>query len=252
MKIHRFFLNNSLGEDLVLKEKIILHRIINVLKLKITENLIIFNNFENFDYVYSIKKISKHEIVLLFISKIIKKSNRFSKISINLCVSMIKKENFDLIFEKCTEIGVSKFSPIISDRTEKKHILSFNPKKVEKNIIGAIEQSDQNIIPTVNNPYKIRDFIDNIIKNEKKSEIYILDLYNFSNFNLKKIKKQHFLTNKIKNIYLFIGPEGGWTEKERSFFNKNKLKVLTLGETSLRSETTAIIASWIFKNFLFT
>ena len=64
MKIHRFFLNNPLGEEIVIKEKQLLHQWNNVLKFKIDENLILFDGKEKFDYVYTIKNINKWEVKL--------------------------------------------------------------------------------------------------------------------------------------------------------------------------------------------
>lgn len=69
MKIHRFFLNNTLGEDIIIKDKALLHQWLNVLKFKKDDEFILFNNKEVFDYVYSIKNITKNEADILFLKK---------------------------------------------------------------------------------------------------------------------------------------------------------------------------------------
>ena len=140
MKIHRFFLNNPLGEELKIEEKSLLHQMNNVLKFKTGESVALFNSFDNIDYIYTINNIDKKSILLTLNKKENNLSQKEEKNIVNLYVSLIKKDNLDLVFQKCTEIGVLKYIPIITDRVEKKNIASFNKERGEKIIIEAVEQ----------------------------------------------------------------------------------------------------------------
>jgi len=151
MKIHRFYTKQPLVEDNIKIEnksdKELLHQFFIVLKFKINEEIILFNNElksskNNFDYIYKIKNINKTicELELINTKESLSQIKETKK-EIILCQSLIKKDNFDLILQKCTELGVSTFIPIISERVEKKNILSFNKERSEKVVIEACEQS---------------------------------------------------------------------------------------------------------------
>ncbi len=237
MKIHRFFLNNPLGEEIVIKEKQLLHQWNNVLKFKIDENLILFDGKEKFDYVYTIKNINKWEVKLSLKEKNKNLSQKEEKGILNLYVSLIKKDNLDLILEKCTEIGVSEFTPIISDRVEKKNIASFNKERAEKLIIEATEQAGWGNIPILNKEEKLEEFLTSIKNSGEIEKVVILDI-------TEKENKQ--INNNIDKLYVLIGPEGGWTDNERDLFKKYNLKTISFGKNILRAETAAIIASFHF------
>lgn len=240
MKIHRFFLNNTLGEDIIIKDKELLHQWLNVLKFKKDDEFILFNNKEVFDYVYSIKNITKNEADILFLKKNKNILQKKEKNNVSLYISIIKKDNLDLIFEKCTEIGALKFTPIISDRTEKKNINSFNKDRGEKIIKEATEQSGWGNIPILNKVEHLKNAINNILKENEADNIYILDIES-ENIEYIKIKK-----NNTKNIHIFIGPEGGWTSRECEIFKKYNLKIVSFGKNTLRAETAAIISTFYF------
>jgi 16S rRNA (uracil1498-N3)-methyltransferase len=151
MKIHRFYNKQPLGEENIKLEsknnKELLHQFFTVLKFKIDEEIILFNNDlnnlkNNFDYIYKIKNINKNicELELINTKENLSQIKEIKK-DIVLCQTLIKKDNFDFVLQKCTELGVLKFIPIISERVEKKNILSFNKERSEKIIIEACEQS---------------------------------------------------------------------------------------------------------------
>lgn len=237
MKIHRFFLNNPLGEDLAIKEKQLLHQWNNVLKFKIGENLILFNGKEGFDYVYTIKSIKKEEVKLYLKEKVSNLLQQQEKKIVNLGVSLIKKDNLDLILQKCTEIGVLEFTPIISERVEKKNIASFNKERAEKLIMEATEQSGWGSLPVLNKVENLEKFLIDIENRREIDQVVILDIAE---------KESEKINNNNKKIYILIGPEGGWTPRERELFKKYKLKIVSFGKNTLRAETAAIVSAFKF------
>ncbi len=237
MKIHRFFLNNPLGEEVLIKEKQLLHQWNNVLKFKIDENLILFNGKEKFDYVYTIKDIKKREVKLSLKEKAINLLQKEEKMTINLCVSLLKKDNLDLVLEKCTEIGVSEFTPIISDRVEKKNIASFNKERAERLIMEATEQSGWGSVPVLNKEKKLKEFLLDIEKKGEIKKVIVLDIIE---------KENREINNNTNKLYIFIGPEGGWTQEERELFKKYNLKIASFGKNILRAETSAIVSAFKF------
>jgi len=238
MKIHRFFLNNPLGEELEIKEKGFLHQWNNVLKFKIGEDLILFNSQQPVDYIYKIKELKKNIAKLILVDKrenlIQEKEGR----KVNLCISLIKKDNLDLILEKCTEIGVLEFTPIVTERVEKKNIASFNKERGEKTIIEAVEQTGWGTIPKLYTPTKIENLLKELENKNELENIAILDI------DENNKEEKNFKSNE--KTYILIGPEGGWTENERNLFRKYKLKPISFGKNTLRAETAALIASFVF------
>ncbi|MEI6352956.1 MAG: RsmE family RNA methyltransferase [Candidatus Nomurabacteria bacterium] len=236
MKLHRFFVKQPLGEEMEIKEKQLLHQWNNVLKFKTGESLVLFNDEKLLDFVFRIESISKSFVKLKLIESVASLDQKLEKRNLNLCVSLIKKDNLDLILEKCTEIGVLNYIPLISERVEKKNIASFNLERVQKIIIESVEQSGWGNIPTICEPIKLENMFKDFKREGKLSKILICD-----------ISEESFTTNNLDikdDFYLFIGPEGGWTENERKMFKDYDLKIVSFGKNTLRAETAAVVGSF--------
>lgn len=247
MKIHRFFLNNPLGEDIIIKEKSLLHQWNNVLKFKAGETLTIFNDSINLDFIYKIGQINKKEVLLTYKEKLENLSQKNLAKNVSLCISLIKKENLDLVLEKCTELGIVEFIPIISERTEKKNIVSFNKERGEKIIREAVEQSGWGNLPRLNQTIKLENLLKNLESKGEIERVYVMDIVHLapeggisSSLTLPR-EKESF-------TYLLIGPEGGWTDSERELFKKYSLKTVSFGKNTLRAETAAIVGCFKFLN----
>ena len=127
----------------------------------------------------------------------------------------------------------------MSDRVEKKNINSFNIERSKKTIIEAVEQSGWGNIPILQSPQDLDGILKLIEKDNDIENTLITDI----NINSSKIE------NNYHNIkYLFVGPEGGWTENERTLFKKYNLKTISFGKNVLRAETAAIIGSFYILN----
>ena len=134
------------------------------------------------------------------------------------------------MIQKATELGVTKFIPIIFERSI---VRKINSKRLEKIIIEAAEQSNRIDVPVLDKCEKLESFLN---KNKKQIELIFTDI----NTKNKKIE----IGNTIDQpICIIIGPEGDFSEKERdkilSFENVKQIKI---NENILRSETAAISA----------
>ena len=134
------------------------------------------------------------------------------------------------MIQKATELGVTKFIPIIFERSI---VRKINSKRLEKIIIEAAEQSNRIDVPVLDKCEKLESFLN---KYKKKIELIFTDI----NTKNKKIE----IGNTIDQpICIIIGPEGDFSEKERdkilSFENVKQIKI---NENILRSETAAISA----------
>ena len=132
------------------------------------------------------------------------------------------------MIQKATELGVTKFLPIIFNRTV---VRKINKERLEKIVIEASEQSNRLNVPLIEKAQNLKNFL-----KLNSMDLIFTDL----NSDNKKIDKSK-LTNKP--ICIIIGPEGDFSETEReeilSFKNVQALKI---NENILRSETAVISA----------
>jgi 16S rRNA (uracil1498-N3)-methyltransferase len=233
----RFFIKEKIDKgqkDLVVSDLEMIHQISRVLRKKAGDKIIILDN-SGTEYECQISQINK-KLVLLKIAGTKKNINE-PDIKISLYQSLIKKNKMDFVFEKCTEAGVSEFYPVVSGYSVK---ISFSQQRAEKILKEASEQSRRGKVP---NLHKLEKFEDAILKCQK-DDLNILfyesekkeTLIDFIFKNRDKFKKS-------KNINIFVGPEGGFSESEVKLAKDSGFEILSLGKRILRAETAAIVSS---------
>jgi 16S rRNA (uracil1498-N3)-methyltransferase len=155
-----------------------------------------------------------------------------------LYCSILKKENFELVVQKAVEIGVKKIIPVVAARTVK---LLANYGRLEKTVKEAAEQSERGIVPVIERAI----ILTKALELAKENDLNLF--FDFSGAPFNNIRGELAGARKIG---VFIGPEGGWEEKEiEAAKGSESFKIVLLGNTSLRAETAAIAASYIAINF---
>ena len=217
----RLFFPESLSTNLTLKlDKSQSHYLIKVMRMNIDKNFSLFN--QNGEWEARIIKITKGIVEFLITKKI--RSNNYDK-EIWLAFAPIKLNYLNLMIQKATELGVTRFIPILTERTI---VRKINEKRLNKIIVEASEQSNRLKVPKLEEIVKL----DNFLKFNQKTNIIFGDL----NTNNKKLN--------IKNnepLCILIGPEGDFTIKEREKILRLKNIIpLKINENILRAETAAI------------
>ena len=222
----RIFLSERLEENKrIILDKEQSHYITNVMRLKSGDKLLLFNGIDG-EFLGSVVRIEKKQITILANQK---QKDQIKSSQISLAFCLLKGQRLDLLIQKCTELGLKSFIPIISDHSI---VRKINKNRLKKIIIESCEQSDQLNVPSILDPLHLKDFACSL-KDEDK--VFFADIESKSN-DLKQM-----LESKNKNYILFIGPEGDFSPKEREFISKNdKFNRFSLGENILRSETAAI------------
>jgi len=217
----RLFFSESLSINLSSKlDKSQSHYLSKVMRVNTGEKFSLFN--QNGEWEAKIDKIIKG-IVEFSISKKIR-SNANEK-EIWLAFAPIKLNYLNLMIQKATELGVTKFIPILTERTI---VRKINEKRVNKIIIEASEQSNRLKVPQLEEIVKLDDFL----KFNQKTNIIFGDLN--TNNNKLNIKS-------TEPLCILIGPEGDFTTQEREKILKLKNIIpLKINENILRSETAAI------------
>ena len=199
------------------------HYLTKVMRIKIGESFSLFN--KNEEWLVKINQISKGIVEFSVIEKLRQKE---STKEIWLAFSPIKSNYFNFMIQKATELGVTKFIPIIFDRTI---VRKINKERIEKIIIEATEQSNRINVPLLEKPQNLKNFLNN---NIKKIDLIFTDL----NTTKKKLE-----INKLANkpLCAIIGPEGDFSEDERKqILNFEGVKPIKINENILRTETAII------------
>ena len=210
-------LSDSLNSNL---DKSQSHYISKVMRIKEGESFSLFN--DSGEWEAKINEIKKG-IVNFVIVKKLKNSENNSEIW--LAFTPIKLNYLNFMIQKATELGVTKFIPILSERTM---VRDLNSERLNKVIIEASEQSNRIKLPKLEKLVKFKDFI----KLYKDTDIVFGDL-NSSNDQIK--------INKDSPVCILIGPEGDFSENERKeILDLKNVKSLKINKNILRAETAAI------------
>ena len=220
----RLFFSESLSINLESKlNKSQSHYLTKVMRIKIGNNFSLFNS--NGEWLAKILDISKGIVEFIIIEKLRHKD--ITK-EIWLAFSPIKSNYFNFMIQKATELGVTRFIPIIFDRTI---VRKINKERLEKIIIEATEQSNRINIPILEKPQNLKKFLSN---NLKKIDLVFTDL------NTTK-KKLEINKEANKPLCAIVGPEGDFTEKERELIlNFKSVKSININQNILRAETATI------------
>jgi 16S rRNA (uracil1498-N3)-methyltransferase len=230
MRIPRIFTERALSEGAVLAlEEAPSRHIGKVLRMQEGRELILFNG-QGGEYRASItqvgKKVTEVEIGEFSVG------SKQSPLNIELAIGLSKGDRFDLVLQKATELGVSKIVPLLSQRSEVK----LNPERLTKKlaswrqiIVGACEQCQLNIVPTLSAPLKLEQWLSGCDSDLK------LVLHHRSDGTLADMPEP-------KSLSLLIGPEGGLNSEEIECAQSYDFKALTLGPRVLRTETAPLAA----------
>jgi len=218
----RLFFSKKLSSDLTDKlDKPQSHYLTKVMRVKENEVFSLFNN--NGEWEAKILSISK-SIVEFKTTKQLRQNENTKEFW--LAFSPIKSNYQNFMIQKATELGVTKFLPVIFDRTV---VRKINKERLEKIVIEASEQSNRLNIPLIEKPQNLKNFL-----NTNSMDLIFTDL----NSNNKKID-----TSKLsdKPICIIVGPEGDFSEDEREqILNFDGVQALKISENILRSETAVI------------
>ena len=217
----RLFYSESLSINLEASlDKSQSHYLSKVMRINIGQSFSLFN--QSGEWEAKIKEINKGIVEFLVIKKLRSANNERD---IWLAFAPIKLNYLSLMIQKATELGVTKFIPILTERTI---VRKLNDKRLNKIIIEASEQSNRLKVPKLEKILKLNEFL----KLNQNTNIIFGDL----NTDNSKINFK-----SSDQICILIGPEGDFTVKERENILKlKKLIPLKINQNILRSETAAI------------
>ena len=230
--IRLYFPDNIVENTTSLLSKEHTHYVANVMRMKRGSNINFFN--KEGEWLSEIIFLERDRVEVKFLNKI-KESSKLSNIELAIC--LVKKNPMETILQKATELGVSRITPIISERTEVKEL---NYERAQKIVIESTEQSNQLNPPELSKVIKLKDFLEKL---DDRS------IFLFADVNSQNdLQKNDLKGDTLKTI--LIGPEGDFSPSEREFIlSKANTTSFSISKNILRSDT-AVISAISLVNFI--
>lgn len=224
MRLHRFYVGAELelGHYVWLTDERILYQWQKVLRYRAGQQVVLFDGVIH-DRLYTITEMKKDAAHLELITDF---ERKVPTKNVYLLWALLKKDKNDWVLQKCTELGVRHFVPVLAERSEK---TGFNLERAQKIVIEAAEQCGRSDIPKIREPILLPAAVHQYAKD--------IPLFMCEQESLGKKKQPNFA-----DVGVLIGPEGGWSETEKQLFLSAELPRLSLGDFTLRAETAAVTA----------
>ncbi len=230
--IRLYFPDNIVENTTSLLSKEHIHYVTNVMRMKRGSNINFFN--KEGEWLSEIIFLDRDRVEVKFLNKV-KESSKQSNIELAIC--LVKKNPMETILQKATELGVSRITPIISERTEVKEL---NYERAQKIVIEATEQSNQLNPPGVSKVIKLKDFLNKL---DSGTKFLFADVNSQNNLKKKDVEGDFLKT-------ILIGPEGDFSPSERkSILAKANTTSFSISKNILRSDT-AVISAISLINFI--
>lgn len=231
--MHRFFV----PAELFLTSEISLpkdtsQQICRVLRLKSGSEIMLLDG-QGFEYPARLSEVSESRCTAAVLSKQTAQGEPLTQIT--LLIGLTQREKFELILQKCTEIGVTTFVPMVTTRTliQKTSDVEDKTPRWTKILQEAAEQSHRGRIPALLPALK---YTDALTKSKTDDSLKLILWEDEANHSIKQQLREF----KAKQVSLIIGPEGGLSAEEVELAKASGYIPVSLGKRILRMETAAI------------
>ncbi len=229
-----FFINSGDidRERITIKDKDNYNHIAKSLRARVGEEIKLCCEDETI-YKCRITSITKSEILAQILTK--EKSTRRLPFDLTIAQSPLRSDAQLTLVEKATELGVSKIYPVYTDNCAlSKDMAAAKTEKWQKTMFEASKQCERANIPVCERVTLLEeiplDEFDKVIVFAERNE----------NVTLKEFIDQNPI-NENGRVLIFIGPEGGFSDREFDWFKSQNLPLVTLGRLILKAETAAIV-----------
>ena len=239
MRLSRVYLDNPLALNaLISLPKEIAHYLSNVLRLRVDDELLVFNSQQG-EFRARVIAVTKRavDIELLEKKRGVHDSARQTSLCVHLILGLSRGDRMDFAVQKSTELGVNEITPIYTEYGE----VRLKPERVEKKLqhwqkiaISACEQSGRVDVPVIHKPISLME----------------LSLGESVNKWMLEPSGSDALPLCIaeNNCVLLVGPEGGFSANEIHWAQGNDFQIVALGSRILRTETAPVAALAILQH----
>ena len=227
----RFYVDFALSSDSVveLPDNVVRH--LNVLRVKNTEEIVLFNgNGKSYPALPEVLE-KRHASVRILREEV---TDNESPLNITLVQAVSAAERMDFTLQKSVELGVAEIRPVISERC----VVRLSGERAEKRVarwqeivVSACEQSGRNIVPKV---LPLTTYVQALQQLPQETAKLLM--------SLNRAQKLSDVRPQSGKVVFMVGPEGGWTEKEEQQAFDAGFQSVTLGKRVLRTETASLAA----------
>jgi len=237
--MNRFFVSeaNLKAENVVFDSRQA-HRIRNVLRMRPGERIIVLDN-QGWEYDVTLTQVNRDQVLGQITEK--RSASTEPQVQITLYQSLLAREKFEWVLQKCTEVGVSRFVPVITERSVVRDKKTIGPGKLDRwrrIITEAAEQSRRGRIPQLNPPLALDQ---QAVSGLDAFDCRLIATTHQQDVSLREILRQD--SGQTSTVAVFIGPEGGFTEQELQLCQDSGATIINLGPRILRTETAAMVAT---------
>ena len=227
----RFYVDFALSPDSVVKLPDNVVRHLNVLRVKNTEEIVLFNgNGKVYPALPEVLE-KRHASVRILREEA---TDNESPLNITLVQAVSAAERMDFTLQKSVELGVAEIRPVISERC----VVRLSGERAEKRVarwqeivVSACEQSGRNIVPKV---LPLTTYAQALQQLPQETTKLLM--------SLNRAQKLSDVRPQSGKVVFMVGPEGGWTEKEEQQAFDAGFQSVTLGKRVLRTETASLAA----------
>ena len=227
----RFYVDFALSPDSVVKLPDDVVRHLNVLRVKNTEEIVLFNgNGKAYPALPEVLEKRRASVRILREEA----TDNESPLNITLVQAVSAAERMDFTLQKSVELGVAEIRPVISERC----VVRLNGERAEKRVarwqeivVSACEQSGRNIVPKV---LPLTTYAQALQQLPQETTKLLM--------SLNRAQKLGDVRPQSGKVVFMVGPEGGWTEKEEQQAFDAGFQSVTLGKRVLRTETASLAA----------
>ncbi|MEZ7708131.1 16S rRNA (uracil(1498)-N(3))-methyltransferase [Neisseria sp. 27098_8_158] len=227
----RFYVDFALSPDSVveLPDNVVRH--LNVLRVKNTEEIVLFNG-NGKSYPALPEVLEKRRASMRILRE--EATDNESPLNITLVQAVSAAERMDFTLQKSVELGVAEIRPVISERC----VVRLSGERAEKRVarwqeivVSACEQSGRNIVPKV---LPLSTYAQALQQLPQETAKLLM--------SLNRAQKLSDVQPQFGKVVFMVGPEGGWTEKEEQQAFDAGFQSVTLGKRVLRTETASLAA----------
>jgi 16S rRNA (uracil1498-N3)-methyltransferase len=229
---HRFFIPaERIAGDRVTFPPPASHQISRVLRLKIGDEVEVFDGSgqEHSVRLDDLRREASGTVIRSF------RSEAEPDLFVTLYQGLLKGKKLELVLQKCTEIGVSQFIPIQSERAVAGEPSELRQERFSEIVREAAEQSGRGVVPLVEGPRDLAQALSQATASGR-----VLFLWEGERLAPLPAASTYLAGSRLS---LFVGPEGGFGEAEAAAARLVGAEVVSLGRRILRAETAAIAAS---------
>lgn len=221
------------------------HYLRHVLRVSIGDKIVIFNGIVG-AWMCEVSKLDKKICSLIVVEQITK---TYEEPVTHLYCAALKSDAMNFVFEKGCELGVTHFSIIQTDFTQK---YKLNKEKIEKQLKNSVQQCERLSLPDVIIDTSFQKALEELVAFKKNGgQVFVALERSNAKSMIDVFKNKSLVIKENSPCAILIGPEGGFSERERVYLEKiaQELHIISLSSNILRAETAALsalalVASW--------